>query len=96
MRKFLRMPLALCSLAVVVPGAGHASGEVKFTKILDSDMPIPGEEGSFGAIHGLNDGSPPGRRLLYADPHIAMDADGNLAFGAGGRLFAIIDGQLTS
>ncbi len=81
--------LVLCSM--VVPEAGHATGEVTFTKVLDSDTTVPGEDASFGAFD--LDERMPGRRRLDADPHIAMDDEGNLAFSARG-MFAIVDGNV--
>lgn len=93
MRKLLWIAPVLVLASMSIPGLGRAAEEITFFKVLDSDTAIPGGEGSFGAIHGLNEGSPPGRRLYYAEPHIAMDAEENLAFGAGDRMFAIIGGQ---
>jgi hypothetical protein len=59
-RKLLRILLPTLTLcAVSVPERIRASREVTFVKVLDSETPIPGGEGLFGAIHGLNDGSPP-------------------------------------
>ncbi|HET6304773.1 MAG TPA: hypothetical protein VFG80_08325, partial [Myxococcota bacterium] len=90
--RILLPALALGSLAV--PGLGRANGEVTFTKVLDTDDRIPGEAEAFGRLYV--DGSDPARRLVWAEPHVAMDDSGNIAFGAGRRLFAILDGRLES
>ena len=97
MRKLLRIllvTLPLCSLGV--PGVGSTSGEVTFTKLLDSETPIPGCLGPVGPFLYLIDDDGPGRRRLYGSPHLAMDDEGNLAFFGGGRIFSILGNRLHS
>lgn len=91
MRMAPDLALALALIAPFTALADADDREITFTKVLDSDTAVPGEDGSVGPLD--LDERLPGRRRLYADPHIAMDDEGNLAFSARGP-FAILDGQV--